>query len=120
MKKLAETDAEVKKRFDYWKFREVEELYDYENDPNALKNLIYDPKYKEVVKELRTALEKHMKTTNDYVLKAFEKKDNTQFLNNWMKNQIKEANHRNETIKWKRHKNNSGSTKESSELYQVK
>lgn len=120
MKKLAEADAEVKKRFDHWKFREVEELYDYENDPNALKNLIYDPKYKEVVKELRTALEKQMKTTNDYILKAFEKKDNTQFLNNWMKNQIKEANHRNETIKWKRPKNNSGSTKENTGLYQVK
>jgi hypothetical protein len=120
MKKLAETDVEVKKRFDYWKYREVEELYDYEIDPNALKNLIYDPKYQDVVKELRTALKNHLKTTNDYILKAFEKKGNTRFLNNWMKNQIKEANLRNKTIKWKRHKNNSGSTKNNTKIYKVK
>ena len=120
MKKLAETDVEVKKRFDYWKYREVEELYDYEIDPNALKNLIYDPKYLDVVKELRTALKNHLKTTNDYILKAFEKKGNTRFLNNWMKNQIKEANLRNKTIKWKRHKNNSGSTKNNTKIYKVK
>jgi hypothetical protein len=53
-------------------------------------------------------------------LKAFEKKGNTRFLNNWMKNQIKEANLRNKTIKWKRHKNNSGSTKNNTKIYKVK
>ncbi|GAA4270525.1 sulfatase family protein [Hyunsoonleella aestuarii] len=120
MKKLAETDPEVKKRFDHWVYREIEELYDYENDPNALTNLIHDPKYKEIVAELRTALEKHMKATGDYVLAAYGKKDNTQFLNNWMKNQIKEANHRNETIKWKRPSNHSGPTKGNTELFQIK
>ena len=114
---MSTVNEDVKKRFDHWKYRTVEELYDYENDPHALNNLINDPKYKEVVVELRKQLHQHMKATNDYVLAAFEKKDNTTFLDSWMKKEIKEANKRQRTIKWKRGKNQQGGTKKNTELY---
>lgn len=117
MRELSETNEDIKERFNFWLYRSVEELYDYENDPNAMNNLIDDPKYKEVVEELRKELHKQMKETNDYVLEAFEKRQEKDFLKSWMENQLKEATVRRKTIKWKRYKNKSGSTKNNNQLY---
>lgn len=40
---------------------DIDELYDLQNDPGEMKNLINDPKYDEVEKEMRAELEKHKK-----------------------------------------------------------
>ena len=121
MKKMAENDSNVKDRFDHWVYRSVEELYDYETDPNATNNLINDPEYAEVVKELRELLKNQMVKTNDYVLEAFKiGPKNTNELNAWMEKQIEEADERTKTIKWKRYKNNNGLTKNNSKLFQTK
>ena len=60
-----------------------------------------------------------MKKTNDYVLAAFDKKDDLDFLNLWMKNEIELSEKRQKTIQWKRWKNASGTTKNNKELYQI-
>ena len=120
MKNLSNSDVEVKQRFNNWVYRSVEELYDYENDPNALNNLIDNPKYKDVVIELRKQLKAQMIKTNDYVLPAFENKNNIEYLNKWMQTQIKKANARTKSLQWKRFKNNNGPTKNNSELFNIK
>ena len=119
MKKLSSSDAAIKKRFDNWVYRAVEELYDYEKDPNALNNLIDNPKYKDVVTELRKQLKAQMIKTNDYVLPAFKNKNNSNFLNKWMQTQIKKADARTKSLQWKRSKNNAGPTKNNTELFNI-
>ncbi|WP_445749324.1 sulfatase family protein [Polaribacter sp.] len=117
MQKMSKEDENVAKRFNFWKFRTLEEFYDYENDPNALNNLIDDPKYKELISEFKQELKNHMKATNDYVLSAFENMHKTAFLDSWMQNEIDSSIKRQKTIKWKREKNQSGSTKNNIELF---
>ncbi|TLX75634.1 sulfatase [Labilibacter sediminis] len=119
MKALAETDEIVAKRFNHWVYRTVEELYDYEKDPDALNNLIEDPAYKEVADELRMELENWMTETNDYVLPAFQNKNNKEVLNKWMAKEDQKAIDRSKTIKWKRFSNRSGKTKKDNKLFRV-
>jgi arylsulfatase A-like enzyme len=40
----------------YWGVWDMEELYDLKNDPNEMHNLIHDPKYKDMIKELNNEL----------------------------------------------------------------
>ena len=54
-------------------YRVPEELYDYENDPDALNNLIGDPAHKERVADFRRQLAEHMKSTSDPQLAPFTK-----------------------------------------------
>jgi len=118
MRQFSESDDDIKQRFEFWKYRQIEELYDYKNDPHALNNLIGDPNYQSVVQKLRKVLKKQMQYTDDYMLEAFNNKDDVVFLNRWMNKLIKEAKTRTQTLRWKRHKNISGSTKENTKLYQ--
>ncbi|WP_242084856.1 sulfatase-like hydrolase/transferase [Aestuariivivens sediminis] len=119
MKALAVNDTVTERRFKNWVFRATEELYDYANDPNALNNLIDDPKYQDVLVELREKLMVQLKVTNDYVLPAFENKNDKAFLNDWMEIQIREAKLRTKTIIWKRYTNSSGSTKNNTKLFKI-
>ena len=50
--------------------RAEEELYDLENDPNELTNLISDPAYHKTVSEMRMKLNDWMERTNDPLLKG--------------------------------------------------
>ena len=64
-------DALGKFMLDYIKkTRPNEELYDLDNDPNEKDNLIDDPNYKEIGKELKDKLYKWMKLTADPILKG--------------------------------------------------
>jgi N-sulfoglucosamine sulfohydrolase len=45
--------------------RPVEELYDLQTDPHEIHNLAESPKHREVLKDLRAAMEKWMKECND-------------------------------------------------------
>ena len=117
MAKISKFNKEVNKRFNHWKYRAIEEFYDYENDPNALNNLIDNPDYQKIIEELRAVLFNHMKSTDDYVLHAFENKDDLTFLNAWMKKEIAASDLRQRTIKWKRGKNQQGGTKKNTELF---
>ena len=68
----AKTDPKIAARVKHFLYRTPEELYDYENDPAALINLIDDPKYQEQVKKYRQQMRAHMQATGDPVLGAFE------------------------------------------------
>lgn len=119
MAKLSKENEDIKARFDFWVLRTKEELYDYESDPNALNNSIDDPKYAEIAVQLRKELGNHLKTTNDYVFEAFENRENAAFLNQWMKKQLIEVKNRQQSLRWKRGKNQSGPTKRNTKFYEI-
>ncbi|MBS2213114.1 sulfatase [Carboxylicivirga mesophila] len=119
MKAQATSNQEVKERYEHWVYRSVEELYDYEKDPDALHNLIDDPACKDIAEKLRQELESQMQATNDYVLSAFKVRDNLNALNQWMQEEDRKAIQRAEQLRWKRHKNRSGATKGHTQLYQL-
>ena len=54
----------------YNKSRLDEELYDLKKDPNETTNLINDPAYENIAKELRKRLYEWMEKTKDPILKG--------------------------------------------------
>ena len=72
MAEAAVNDPAIKARVDLFVHRVPEELYDFENDPDALNNLIDDPQYQNVREELRSQLRQWMIQTNDPALAFFE------------------------------------------------
>ena len=75
MKTAGETDPKIQERVDMFMYRVPEEFYDYEKDPDALNNLIDNPKYKKEIDKFRALLDKHMEATNDPVLVPFRQRD---------------------------------------------
>ena len=71
MNAAAETDPQIAGRVELFLHRVPEELYDFGNDPDALKNLIDDPHCAAEAGALRTALEEWMVETGDPALGAF-------------------------------------------------
>jgi N-sulfoglucosamine sulfohydrolase len=65
MQKAAKSDPAIAARVKLFSYRTVEEFYDFENDPNALNNLISDPKYKQQIDDMRARLLAEMKKTGD-------------------------------------------------------
>ena len=53
MQQAAKNDPYITKRVKLFQYRVVEEFYDFENDPDALHNLIDDPRYKNDVNVMR-------------------------------------------------------------------
>lgn len=76
MKSVARSDATVAKRLQTFVYREREEFFDYQNDPDALHNLIDDPTYAKQISLHRTAMEEFMAQTNDHMLEAFQNREN--------------------------------------------
>ncbi|MCK5174468.1 MAG: sulfatase [Planctomycetes bacterium] len=72
MEEAAATDEQIAARVQVYRYRTVEELYDLENDPGCLVNLIDDPEYASQLEELRSVLTTRMQESTDPVLRAFE------------------------------------------------
>ncbi|MDP6524362.1 MAG: sulfatase [Kiritimatiellia bacterium] len=87
MKELAHTDNKIAARLRLFDHRVVEELYDIENDPDSLNNLVDDPAHAEAANRLRKHLEDWMEETNDHALEAFRKRNNKQALASYMADQ---------------------------------
>lgn len=79
--KGSEKIAERTKLFSY---RVLEEFYDFENDPAALNNLVYDRRYAGEVQEFRDALERWMVEVDDPALDAFVNRSSRQALDDLM------------------------------------
>jgi len=73
MTAAAESVPEIAARVKHFAYRVPWEFYDYEQDPNALNNLINNPGSQEMIERLTGKLLEHMETTNDPQLPAFQK-----------------------------------------------
>lgn len=74
MKAAAETDKKLAERVNFYLRRTPEEFYDLASDPDELKNLIDDPKFKTEVEKMRKKVLKMMESTGDPVLPDFKKR----------------------------------------------
>ena len=102
MQKMAEKDERVAARIQFFKYRTLEEFYDYEKDPDALTNLIDDPNYADLIAEYREKMEEWMKTTNDHALVAFQNLDNPEIIAQYIHEKQSEADSRLEEKKAKK------------------
>ncbi len=87
MQELAPTDKRIAARLRHFDHRTVEELYDYEKDPDALHNLVGDPKHRAELERLRRVLGDWMARTKDPCLEAFRHRDDPTALEAYMKKQ---------------------------------
>src|SRR5574340_563015 len=65
MKEAAATDPRIAERVKLFLYRVPEELYDFQADPDGLRNLAGDPKYKPELERLRRMLRENMVRTGD-------------------------------------------------------
>ncbi len=75
MQKVATTDERIAARLALFQHGVPEEFYDYENDPDALHNLIDDPRFAEKLNEHRAAMRDFMKRSNDPMLTVFDQRE---------------------------------------------
>ena len=65
MKQAALTDEAIAKRVKLFQYREVEEFYDTQKDPDSTVNLINSPEHKKIIDQMRSDLLKWMQKTKD-------------------------------------------------------
>ena len=87
MVRAVETDEDIANRVNMFSYRCVEEFYDFEKDPDALFNLIDDPKYASLIQKYRNLLEKNMRATGDPLVDAFLNRNDSRKLNQFMTEQ---------------------------------
>ena len=87
MREAAKTDPAIAARVELFVRRVTEELYDFENDPDARVNLVDDPRYSEDLDRLRAGLEEWMERTGDPALGAFRDRDSRETLAGFMSEQ---------------------------------
>jgi len=71
MKRAAGQNEQIAARVQHFLYRTPEELYDYEVDPDALRNLVDDAAHRAQLKKLRAVLMEQMEETQDPVLPLF-------------------------------------------------
>lgn len=65
MRVAAENHPKIAERVKLFLYRVPEELYDYQNDPDARNNLANDPKYQKTLKDFRTRMKSEMEKLKD-------------------------------------------------------
>lgn len=80
MKQLAGNDEAIAARLDLFEHRVPEELYDYEQDPDGLHNLIHDPAVADVLARLRSDMRRIMVESGDPLLEVFDRRDDAAFV----------------------------------------
>ncbi len=88
---LAETDDHIAARHTLYQHRVVEELFDVENDPDCLVNLIDSPEHQKELAKLRKSLEQWMVKTNDHVLEVFRNRGDENFREAYIQEKEREA-----------------------------
>lgn len=94
MKKLAPTDAYLAARLDLFEHGVPEEFYDYEKDPDALNNLINDPKYADQIERHRAEMLRFMRVSHDHAQEAFEHRDDPAVVSAYVDKKQAEADAR--------------------------
>jgi len=88
---LAKTDEHLAARLDLYQHRVTEELYDVENDPDCLVNLIDSPEHQQQLAKLRAALEAWMVETGDHMLDVFRQRENAEVREAYVQQKEQEA-----------------------------
>ncbi|MFV1964251.1 MAG: sulfatase [Pirellulaceae bacterium] len=88
---LAKTDETIAARHELYRHRVVEELYDVQNDPDCLLNLIDDPEYQPELSHLRDILEAWMVRTGDHMRDLFRHRDDPEAREAYVRQKEKEA-----------------------------
>ncbi len=87
----ARTKPEVEKRVNFYKYRTLEEFYDYKKDPDALNNLIDDFRYQDKIDYLREELLRWMEKTRDPALNVFKNRYSDRHRKRFMAEQNKKS-----------------------------
>ncbi|MEX0585183.1 MAG: sulfatase, partial [Pirellulales bacterium] len=91
MRELAETDPKIAARHDLYQHRVVEELYNVQEDPDCLNNLIDDPTHADEAERLRGDLLEWMEETDDHMLAVFRQRKDPQVREAYVREKQKEA-----------------------------
>lgn len=108
MRDSASEDATVAARLKTFVYREREEFFDYDNDPDALHNLINDPKYAREIAQHRVAMMDFMMRTNDHMLVTFENRDDEEKVQAYMTRIEAESAERRKNKRSGKRNNNAG------------
>ena len=84
MQHAAPNDPFVAVRLSTFVYREREEFFDYAADPDALRNLIDDPKYADQIARHRAAMVGFMTRTHDHILNVFKNRDDEETVQAYM------------------------------------
>lgn len=87
MQQAGEGNTEIADRVNLFQYRVVEELYDFEKDPDALHNLVDDPECRGELNRLRGELEEWMVEYGDLALDAFRNRESPAALAEFMAGQ---------------------------------
>lgn len=117
MVKIAPDDERIAARLELFQHGVPEEFYDYENDPDALHNLIDDPAYAEELAKHRAAMRKLMVDSNDHILEAFDNRDDPELVSKYVDRVQAEANARRAK---KRNAGGSSKPNRNARLFQMK
>jgi N-sulfoglucosamine sulfohydrolase len=91
MQRAALEDKEIESRVRLFSYRVPEEFYHLEQDPDALENLIQDPRFSDEIEVFRKRLEATMAETGDPALEAFRHRDNPAEIARFMQEQRKKS-----------------------------
>jgi hypothetical protein len=109
MQAAAKTNPKIAVRVKLFQYRDVEEFYDFANDPDALHNLSKNPKYKKELDKMRKELLNWMERTNDSAFEALENHNSQEALKKFMAEQ--DAKSGKKKIKKKRAKKSTSQNK---------
>ena len=91
MIKAAETDPEIAKRVELYKYRVPEEFYHFKTDPDGLINLVDDPEYADELNKFREKMLEMMEKYDDPAYQAFKDRNEPEVLTNFMEAQRAKA-----------------------------
>jgi len=87
MIKAAETDPEVARRVELFKYRVSEEFYHFKEDPDGLNNLANDAAYTDELKKFRKKMLEMMKKYNDPACEAYKDRNQADVIEDFMEEQ---------------------------------
>lgn len=91
MVQLAATDPKMNARLRMYKYRVVEELYDVENDPDCLVNLVDSAEHRPALDALRIDLENWMVRTGDPMLPVFRNRSDPEVREKYVQEKEQES-----------------------------
>ena len=84
MEAEAKTNPQIAARVKVFRYRTVEELYDLQHDPDCRHNLVGTESHQETLDRMRSQLHSWMQTTHDPLLRAFEKRESPEKMEDIM------------------------------------